>query len=67
MTRLTSKQRSKMPAKEFAGPGRSFPENNRAHDVAAIMDVGKAVRAGHITSSEAAEIKGRAERNLGRK
>lgn len=31
MARLTSKQRNKLPAKAFAGPGRSFPINDRAH------------------------------------
>lgn len=64
MARLSAGQRKKMPAKEFAGPHRSFPLPDRAHDIAAIMDVGRAVKAGHITAAEAAEIKGRARAKL---
>ena len=37
MAKLTAKQRSKIPASEFAGPNRSFPINNPAHARAAIM------------------------------
>ena len=31
MARLTAKQRKKLPSKSFAGPGRSFPMNDKAH------------------------------------
>lgn len=31
MSRLTSKQRDRLPAKEFAGPDRSYPINDEAH------------------------------------
>ena len=64
MARLSKKARAKMPSKEFAGPHRSFPTNDRAHDMAAIMDVGSAVRAGHISAAEGAEIKATARHKL---
>lgn len=31
MARLSAKERSEMPAKEFAGPHRSFPINDENH------------------------------------
>lgn len=31
MARLTTKARKALPAKDFAGPGRSYPVNDRAH------------------------------------
>lgn len=31
MARLTAKQRGKIPAGKFAGPGRSFPIEDKAH------------------------------------
>lgn len=31
MARLTAAQRKKLPAKDFAGPNRSFPMNDAAH------------------------------------
>jgi hypothetical protein len=35
---LTKTARSKLPGKDFAGPGRSFPVNDKAHAKAAILD-----------------------------
>ena len=37
MARLTAKQRKKLPAKSFAGPGRSFPMNDKAHARKAVQ------------------------------
>lgn len=31
MSRLSTGARKKLPAKDFAGPGRSFPMNDKAH------------------------------------
>ncbi len=36
MARLTKKTRAAIPTKEFAGPGRSYPVNDRAHARAAL-------------------------------
>lgn len=35
MAKLTTKQRNALPAKAFAGPGRSYPVNDAAHAKAA--------------------------------
>lgn len=36
MARLTAAQRRRLPAKDFAGPGRSFPINDKNHARAAL-------------------------------
>jgi hypothetical protein len=64
MSKLTTKQRAKLPKKDFAGPGRSFPLNDRSHDLAAIIDVGRALKAGHISAAEAASIRAEAKKKL---
>ena len=38
MAKLTAKQRKKLPGKSFAGPGRSFPMNDKAHARAAVRE-----------------------------
>jgi hypothetical protein len=35
MAKLTSAERSKLPDSAFAGPGRSYPVEDRAHAIAA--------------------------------
>lgn len=42
MARLSKSARSKLPAKDFAGPGRSFPVEDKKHARAAIMLSGHA-------------------------
>jgi hypothetical protein len=37
MARLTAAQRRALPAKDFAGPNRTFPVNDPQHAKAAIM------------------------------
>ena len=57
MSKLTSKQRSNLPASKFAGPNRSFPLTDKNHAKAALIDVG---RAKGLTSGEKDKIKARA-------
>ncbi len=38
MARLTAAQRRKLPSSSFAGPGRSFPMNDKAHAHAAVRE-----------------------------
>ena len=64
MAKLSTKARAKLPSKDFAGPGRSFPLTDKGHDEAAIFDVGRAVKAGHLTPEEGARIKAEARRKL---
>ena len=55
---LSASMRAKIPAAKFAGPGRSFPVNDKAHAKAAILDSGSA------PASERAGIKAKAEKVL---
>lgn len=41
MSKLTTKQRNKIPTKEFAGPNRSYPINDSNHARAALSMVSK--------------------------
>ncbi len=52
MGKLTSKQRSKLPAKTFAGPDRSYPIPDRSHAVNAL-----ARASGNATASLKAKIR----------
>lgn len=64
MAKLTASGRSKIPSKDFAGPGRSFPIENKSHAKAAISGATRSERAGNITLSEAIEIQKRARAKL---
>lgn len=57
MSKLNSKERSKIPSEEFAGPGRSFPIEDKDHAEAAILDAPKAEAAGSITSHQEAHTR----------
>ena len=60
MAKLTSKARRAIPTSKFAGPGRSFPVENKAHARAALQDSPKAVKSGKITTAEKGKIDARA-------
>ena len=66
MARLTARQRRKLPKSTFAGPGRSFPIPDKGHAKAALRLVGRSERAGNISAAQAARIRARARRKLGR-
>lgn len=66
MARLTAKARKAIPSKDFAGPSRSFPIENKAHAVAAERLVGRAVKSGSVTLAQAQKIRARAARKLGK-
>jgi hypothetical protein len=60
--KMTSKTRNALPSKEFALPAkRKFPINDKAHAVAAERLVGRALKAGSITSAEAEKVKSKAK------
>ncbi len=61
--KLTSKARDKLPGKTFAGPGRSFPINDRNHARAALQDLPKDK---NLTLEEAQKIRARAMAKLGK-
>lgn len=66
MSKLTTADRNKLPSSEFAGPGRSFPVNDKTHAEKALQFVGKSEKAGNISSSPAAAIKAKAKKKLGK-
>lgn len=64
MSRLTQHGRTEMPKSKFAGPGRSYPVENKSHAVAAKADSTRAVNAGRMSSSEKAKIDAKADKVL---
>lgn len=62
MAKLTAAQRKKLPKKTFAGPGRSFPINDKNHARAALSMVG---RAKNLSPAQKATIKAKARKKLG--
>ena len=65
MAKLTSKGRKALPKRDFAGPGRSFPIEDKKHARLAISGATRSERAGNISSGEEAKIKSAARRKLG--
>lgn len=66
MAKLSSGQRKALPKKDFAGPGRSFPLNNKAHARLAIGAATRSERAGNISAKTEASIKSKARAKLGK-
>jgi hypothetical protein len=62
MAKLSAAQRKKLPKKSFAGPGRSFPINDKNHARAALSMVG---RAKNLSPAQKATIKAKARKKLG--
>lgn len=67
MAKLTSKGRAAIPASKFAGPGRSFPVENKSHAKAALSGASRALNVGNITSAQKSTIDARARAVLGKK
>lgn len=65
MSRLTAKQRKDLPQSKYALPGKRFPIPDKAHAIAAERLVGRAVKAGSITPSQAQTVKKKAAIKLG--
>jgi hypothetical protein len=63
--KLTAADRKKIPASKFAGPGRSFPVNDKTHARMAISGATRSLHAGNISAGTAAHIKAKARRILG--
>lgn len=64
MSKLSTSERKAMPASEFAGPGRSFPVNDKVHAEKALQLVGRSEKAGNISPSAAAEVRAKARKKL---
>lgn len=67
MAKLTARTRAKLPAKDFAGPGKSFPIPDKNHARAALSGASRAERAGNISAAEKKRIDAKADAKLKRK
>lgn len=65
MSKLTSKGRSALPTKEFAGPDRSYPVPDKSHAANAKARATQAVDAGRMSPAEKSKIDAKANRVLG--
>lgn len=66
MATLSAVARKRLPAKTFAGPGRSFPIPDANHARLAIAMASRSQNAGNISPSTAASIKAKARAKLGK-
>jgi len=66
MAKMTAAARKKLPASTFAGPGRSYPVNDRAHAANAKARATQQVKKGNLSPAAAARIRARANKVLGK-
>jgi hypothetical protein len=66
MAKLSTASRNSLADSVFALPGRKFPVNDKAHAVAAERLVGRSLKAGNITAGQAATVRSKAKRKLGK-
>jgi hypothetical protein len=64
MAKLSTQQRKKMPAKEFALPGGRFPVNDKVHQEKAIQLAPRSLKAGNISASQEKSIVSKAKAKL---
>jgi hypothetical protein len=64
MARLTAAKRNALPASDFAGPGRTYPDENRAHAIDAKARAKEMYERDHITKSEYQRIVNRANKKI---
>lgn len=67
MAKLTTKARKSLPDKDFAGPERSYPVEDKAHARNAKARASQAVNAGRMSKAQEAKIDAKADRKLGKK
>lgn len=67
MAKLTTKARKALPAKDFAGPGRSYPVEDKAHAANAKARATQAVNAGRMSPAVKSSILSKANKVLGKK
>jgi len=65
MAKLTSKARKKIPDKDFAGPGRSYPIEDKAHAADAKGRAKQQYKKGRISKATLARIDSKADKKLG--
>lgn len=65
MAKLSTKTRKSLPSKDFAGPGRSFPIQDKKHARLAISGASRSANVGNISRSTEAKIDAAAKSKLG--
>lgn len=66
MSKLRAARRNALPKSEFGLPGsRKYPMPDRSHAANAKARATQQVKAGHLSSSQAAKIRAKANRILG--
>lgn len=63
--KLSTEARKKLPASSFAGPGRSFPVNDKEHARKALQLAPRSEHAGNISKATEEKIEARARGVLG--
>lgn len=66
MAKLTAAKRRRVPTRDFAGPGRTYPVEDRGHAIAAKGRAKTAEKKGRISSRVYKQIVRKANRKLGR-
>lgn len=67
MSKLTTKQRKKLPKSSFGEPGaRKYPMPDKSHARNALARVSQQEKKGNISKSEAAKVRAKANRILGK-
>ena len=64
MTKLTTDARKKLPAREFAGPHKTYPIEDAAHAKNAKSRAAQAVKAGRMSVSDQHRIDAKADKKL---
>ncbi len=64
MVKLTAKARKRIPDQDFAGPGRSYPIEDRAHAADAKGRAKQQYKKGRITKATLARIDSKADKKL---
>ena len=67
MAVLTAKTRSKIPTKQFAGPDRSYPIEDKSHAANAKSRAKQQLDTGRLSESQYSRIVAKADRKLGGK
>ncbi len=67
MAKLTAKRRNDLPKAKFAGPGRSYPVEDKAHAANAKARATQMEKAGKLSPSAKAKIDVKANKVLGKK
>jgi hypothetical protein len=64
MADLDAKKRNSMPDSAFAGPGRTYPVEDKAHARNAKARASQAVKAGRMSKAQERKIDAKADRKL---